>query len=177
KGFLTMKRGYSRLLLSLLLAAATAAPALAVRRTEDPLGLVPADAVTVGVVHWDALRSSPLAARVFADVDHISGDGDGARFLAETGLTPREDIDTFVIAMSAGPSGSREAGLVLFEGRFDLARIGKALTARGATLLTSAGGGAYYRLAEKGGEPGAGSLVQQELIILRDEDGLAAAAT
>src|SRR5262249_58200854 len=101
KVFFPINPAFPRLLLSLLPAAATAAPALAVRRTEDPLGLVPADAVTVGVVHWNALRASPLAARVFADVDHISGDGDGARFLAETGLSPRVDIDTVVIAMSA----------------------------------------------------------------------------
>ena len=107
----------SRFGILLLLAAATATPALAVRRTEDPLALVPADAVTVGVIHWNALRSSPLSAKVFADLDHLSGDGDAARFLAETGLTPSEDIDTIVIAMSPGEAGSKESesGLVLFE--------------------------------------------------------------
>ncbi|HEY1249886.1 MAG TPA: hypothetical protein VGH97_01770 [Thermoanaerobaculia bacterium] len=172
---MSSRRALSRPGLLLLLAILCAAPALAVRRTEDPLGLVPADAVTVGVVRWNALRSSPLAAKVFADFDHLSGDGDGARFLAETGLSPREDIDTFVIAMSAGPSGARESGLVLFEGRFDLARIGKALSARGATLQTSAGGGAYYRLAEKGGEPGAVSLVNKNLIVCGHEAAVIAA--
>jgi hypothetical protein len=169
-------RTASRLVLAFLLAAATAAPALAVRRTEDPLGLVPADAVTVGVIRWNALRSSPLAAKVFADLDHLSGDGDAARFLAETGLTPREDIDTVVIAMTPGESGSRESGLVLFEGRFDLARIGNALTARGAKLLTSPGGaGGYYLLAEKGGEPGAVALVNKNLIVCGHEASVTAA--
>lgn len=164
----------SRFALALLLAAAVAAPALAVRRTEDPLALVPADAVTVGVIHWNALRSSPLSAKVFADLDHLSGDGDAARFLAETGLTPAEDIDTIVIAMSRGEAGSRESGLVLFEGRFDLARIGRALTERGAKSLTSPGG-AYYLLAEKGGEPGAVSLVNKNLIVCGHEASVTAA--
>src|SRR5262249_5679812 len=157
----------------LLLAICSAAPALAVRRTEDPLALVPADAVTVGVIRWNALRSSPLAAKVFTDLDHLSGDGDAARFLAETGLTPSGDIDTVVIAMSRGEAGTREAGLVLFEGRFDLGRIGKALAARGAKPLTSAGG-AYYLLAEKGGEPGAVSLVNKNLIVCGHEAAVTA---
>jgi len=164
----------SRFGIVLLLAAAVAAPVLAVRRTEDPLALVPADAVTVGVIHWNALRSSPLSAKVFADLDHLSGDGDAARFLAETGLTPAEDIDTIVIAMSPGDAGSRESGLVLFEGRFDLSRIGKALTERGAKSLTSPGG-AYYLLAEKGGEPGAVSLVNKNLIVCGHEASVTAA--
>ena len=66
-------------------------------------------------------------------------DGDAARFLRETGLTPREDIDTVVLAMSPRRRSPRGDGLVLFEGRFDLARIGSALTARGAALQQSAG--------------------------------------
>ncbi len=162
-----------RLALALLLAA-SAAPALAVRRTEDPLALVPADAVTVGVIRWNVLRSSPLAAKVFADLDHLSGDGDAARFLAETGLTPREDIDTVVIAMTPGEAGSRESGLVLFEGRFDLTRIGNALTARGAKPSASPGG-AYYLLAEKGNEPGAVALVNKNLIVCGHESAVTAA--
>jgi len=107
-----------------------AAGALAVRRTEDPLALVPADAATVGVMRWNELRQTPLGAKVFADLDHISGDDDAARFLEETGLTPREDIDTVIVAMSpAGRSGGPDSGIVLFEGRFDLPRIEAAPTA------------------------------------------------
>lgn len=166
-----------RLTLVALLGVALAAPALAVRRTEDPLGLVPADAVTVGVVHWDALRSSPLAAKVLADVDHLSGDGDAARFMAETGLTPREDIDTIVIAMSGG-AGARESGVVLFEGRFDLARITKALTSRGAVRKASANGaGDYFQMNDKGssGEPGAVALIHRGLILCGNESSVTAA--
>ncbi len=98
------------------------------RRTEDPLALVPADAATVGVMHWSELRQTPLGAKVFSDIDHMSGDDDAARFLQETGLTPREDIDTVIVAMTPGAkSGGRESGIVLFEGRFDLVRIAAAL--------------------------------------------------
>jgi hypothetical protein len=158
----------SRLAFALLLAAASAAPALAVRRTEDPLAMVPANAVTVGVIHWNELRASPLGSKVFADVDHLSGDGDAARFLAETGLTPREDIDTVVIAMSYGDGGSRESGMVLFEGRFDLAKIGSALTSRGATHK-AAPVGDYYLLPGTGEDTGAVALVNRNLILCGQE--------
>jgi hypothetical protein len=161
-------RVFSRLGLVLLLAAASAAPALAVRRTEDPLALVPANAVTVGVVHWNDLRSSPLAAKVFADVDHLSGDGDATRFLAETGLTPREDIDTVVIAMALGDGGARENGIVLFEGRFDLTKIAAALASRGAKPKTAPGGD-YYLLAGVGQDAGAVALLNRTLILCGHE--------
>src|SRR5262249_35191473 len=127
-------------------------------------------------VGWEALRGSAVAAEVFADFGHISRDGDGARFLAETGLSPREDIDTVVLAMSAGAGGSRELGLVLFEGRFDLARISSALTERGAKTKASAGG-TYYLLARggEGEDPGAVALVNRNLIICGHEGSVAAA--
>ena len=129
-----------RLLFAAGLVLLAAADARAVRRTEDPLALVPADAATVGVIQLDELRQSPLGARVFRDLDHISGDGDAARFLEETGLTPREDIDTIIVAMTPGTKGSQDSGMVIFEGRFDPARIAKALESRKATLRTSPAG-------------------------------------
>ena len=172
---MTRSRVAPRIALAVLLAAACAAPVRAVRRTEDPLALVPADATTVGVVRWSELRASPLASKVFDDVDHISGDGDAARFLEETGLTPREDIDTIVIAMSRGGAGSVESGVVVFEGRFDLARISSALTARGAARRSVASG-EYFRLAEKGGDqPGAVALINKNLILCGSESSVAEA--
>jgi hypothetical protein len=150
------------------------ADARAVRRTEDPLALIPADAATVGVVHWNELKETPLGARVFADMDHISGDDDGARFFRETGLTPREDIDTITVAMTRS-SGTHGSGLVLFEGRFDLARIEKALTSRGATLKKTASGGELYRLPNQGGEEGAVALVNRNLLVCGGEAEVAAA--
>jgi hypothetical protein len=163
----------SRLLLAAGLVLLSASDLLAVRRTEDPLALVPADAATVAVMHWNQLRQTPLGARVFRDFDRISGDDDAARFLEETGLTPREDIDTIFLAMSPG-TGSREAGLVMFEGRFDLNRISQALLSRGASLRTSPAGD-YYLLKEHGGDPGAVSLVNKGLIVCGTEGAVQAA--
>ncbi len=166
-----------RFALAGLLAAVCAADLLAVRRTEDPLALVPAGAATVAVIHWNELRNSPLGPRVFAALDEISADGDAARFLQETGLTPREDVDTIIVAMSPGAqAGDPEDGLVLFEGRFDVNKLGSALAARGASLQGSAGGDAYYRLSHKGGgSEAAVALVNRGLIVAGNEPAVLAA--
>jgi hypothetical protein len=160
-----------------LLAALSAADLFAVRRTEDALALVPADAATVGVIRWNELRNSPLGPRVFAAMDEISADGDAARFLAETGLTPREDIDTVIVAMSPGDSGAEpREGLVLFEGRFDVNKLGAALVTRGATAAKAPGGDAYYRLSGGGhGTQGAIAFVNRGLIVAGDEAAVLAA--
>jgi len=155
---------FPRLALAAVLAL-VCADARAVRRTEDPLALVPADAATVGVVHWNEIKGTPLGARVFANMDHISGDDDAARFFRETGLTPSEDIDTITVAVtrSHGTSGS---GLVLFEGRFDLARIEKALTSRGAKTKQTAAGELYLLVDHSNGnEEGAVALVNKNLLV------------
>jgi hypothetical protein len=109
-------------------------------------------------------------------MDDASTDGDAQRFLRETGLTPREDIDTIVLAMSRGAADSTDGDvLVVFEGRFDLARIGGALAARGAVKQTGAGG-EYYRLAsENGGRPGAVALVNATLLVAGSEPAVVAA--
>lgn len=163
-----------RLAVTGLAALLLASSALAVRRTEDPLALVPANAATVAVIHWNELRVSPLGARVFADMDKLSGDGDAQRFLEETGLTPREDIDTVIVAMSPGRTGSQDSGLVLFEGRFDLTRIASALTSRGAKLETTPAG-ELYRLPDSGPEAGAVALVNRTLIVCGNEASVTAA--
>ena len=157
-----------RLLFAAGLVLLAAADARAVRRTEDPLALVPADAATVAVMKWSELRQTPLGARVFRDLDHISGDDDAARFLEETGLTPREDIDTIIVAMTPGTKGSQDSGMVIFEGRFDPARIAKALDSRKATLRTSPAG-EYWLLKESGDEPGAVAIVNRGLIVCGNE--------
>jgi len=133
------RRLSSRLLLAAVLAAAGTGSALGVRRTEDPLGLVPDQAASVAVLRWNDLRSSPLAAQIFAQMDEVSTDGDAARFLRDTGLTPKEDIDTMVLAMTHG-GGASDDVLDVFEGRFDPVRIGHALTGRGAMLQKIASG-------------------------------------
>lgn len=154
-----------------------ASSALAVRRTEDPLALVPAGAATVAVIHWSELRNSPLGPRVFSAMDGMSTDGDAARFLEETGLSPLEDIDTVVVAMTPGAgSGSSEETIVVFEGRFDVDRIARAMTARGAARVTGTGGDTFYRLAAKAGESeGAVALVNRNLILAGNQAAVEAA--
>jgi hypothetical protein len=166
-----------RFALAGLLAAFSAGDLFAVRRTEDPLALVPANAATVAVIRWNELRNSPLGPRVFAAMDEVSTDGDAARFLRETGLTPREDIDTIVVAMSPGAGGGEpEDGLVVFEGRFDVAKLGAALASHDASRRTSDSGDAYYRLARHGGESeGAVALVNRGLIVAGSERSVLAA--
>ncbi|HWZ85342.1 MAG TPA: hypothetical protein VN032_04025 [Thermoanaerobaculia bacterium] len=167
-----------RVFLALCLVVLGAGSAPGVGLTEDPLALVPADAATVGVIHWSELRSNPLAAPLFAQMDDVSVGGDGARFLRETGLTPREDIDTMVLAMTrvgSGASGASSDGLVIVEGRFDLVRIAGALTARGAVLRKGASA-AYYRLpSENDRRDGAVALVNPHLVIAGSEAAVVAA--
>jgi len=170
-----MRRSPFTFVSRLALAAALAlvcADARAVRRTEDPIALVPADAATVAVLHWNELKKTPLGERVLANLDHISADDDTARFFRETGLTPSEDIDTITVAMS--PSQGNDSALVLFEGRFDLARIAKALTARGATLEASSSG-ELYRLSNRNGEGGAVALVNRNLLVCGGDAAVRAA--
>ncbi len=169
-------RTVTRLAVAGILSLGLAADARAVRRTEDSLALIPASAGTVGVIRWNELRSSPLGPRIFSSMDKISTDGDAARFLEETGLTPREDIDTVIVAMSPGghPGPGDDDGLVIFEGRFDTNKIGAALKARGAASATSPSGDAYYRLADSDSRA-AVALVNRGLIVAGSEPAVLAA--
>jgi hypothetical protein len=173
---MTARRFLPRLGLGAGLLVLGASAAFAVRRTEDPLALVPADASTVAMLRWSDLRSSPLGAQVFAQMDGVSTDGDGSRFLRDTGLNPREDIDTMVLSMTKVGEGSDDV-LVVFEGRFDPNRIGSALVARNA-VLQKGPGGSYYRLpadASDHGRPGAVALVNPGLMLAGSESAVVAA--
>ncbi|MFI5120761.1 MAG: hypothetical protein ACHQM4_10120 [Thermoanaerobaculia bacterium] len=129
-------------------AAIIALPAAA-RSGDDALALVPADAASVGVVHVADLRTSPLAARLFSDTDHICVGGDAQHFLDEARLNPREDVDLVVAAGSPkGAGGSDAWGLVLFEGRFDPALLSAALVERGATRKSTPAGD-YYLIPDR----------------------------
>jgi hypothetical protein len=168
-----------RLTLLALAAALIALPASAARLNDDPLSLVPADAAAVGVVHWNELRASPFGARLLSETDHVTVDGDAARFMAEARLNPKEDVDVIVVAGSPAASGEASAsGLVLFQGRFDSDRLSAALAARGG-LRKSAAGGDYFLLPEKGsdthGRPGAVAFASAHLVIAGDEASVAAA--
>lgn len=114
----------------LALVAALALPALA---KDDALNLVPANAVTVGMVKLAEMRTSPLSSLLFQHTDKMSADGDAAKFLAEAGLSPAKDVDVLVVATSPRTAlGSEADVLVIAEGRFQPERLSKALVSRGA---------------------------------------------
>jgi hypothetical protein len=114
----------------LFLVALAAMPALA---KDDALSLVPANAVTVGMVKLSDMRTSPLSGVLFQHTDKFSADGDAAKFIAEAGLDPTKDVDTLVVATVPRTNLGTEADvLVMAEGRFNVERLTKALIARGA---------------------------------------------
>src|SRR5215208_2863996 len=77
------------------------------------LGLVPSDAVSVGVVRIADMRSSPLSAALFQQTDKITADGDAAKFLMDAGLQPSRDIDVVVVATSPRTALGHEAEVLV----------------------------------------------------------------
>jgi hypothetical protein len=174
-----MKR-FTVLTFALASAAALALPAAA-KSGDDALALVPADAASVGVIHVADLRSSPLAARLFSDTDHITVDGDAQHFLDETHLNPKEDVDLVVAAGSPkGAGGSDGWGLVLFEGRFDPARLAAALVERGGARKSTPAGD-YYLIPDRHadasghGGPAAIAFASPHLVIAGSESAVVTA--
>jgi hypothetical protein len=157
------------------LAAAPAPVSAASRSGGDLLSLVPADAASVAMIRWNDLRESPLASGLFSGADHLTTDGDAARFLEEAQLDPKKDVDTVVIAAKAS-SGSRNTPvLAMFEGRFDPERLATAARARGA-VRRSTPAGDYYLLPDKSGNrerPGAVAFVGSSLVIAGTESSVA----
>lgn len=110
--------------------AALAMPALA---KDDALSLVPANAVTVGMVKLADMRTSPLSSMLFQHTDKMTVDGEAAKFLSEAGLSPTKDVDVLVVATAPRTSlGSEADVLVIAEGRFNPERLTSALVSRGA---------------------------------------------
>jgi hypothetical protein len=134
---------------SLVLLAAAALLVPAAYAKTDAQGLIPNDAVTVGVVHLADIRTSPLSGALFAQTDKITADGDAAAFLRDAGLKPSQDIDVLVVSTSPRTAMGKEADvLVAADGRFNVERLTGALVARGAVKKTTAGG-TYFILPEK----------------------------
>lgn len=114
----------------LMLLALAAVPAFA---RDGALSLVPANAVTVGMVKLSDMRTSPLSGVLFQHTDKLSADGDAAKFLADAGLEPTRDVDTLVVTTTPRTNlGSEADVLVLAEGRFNTERLTNALVSRGA---------------------------------------------
>lgn len=159
----------TRGLVALTLVAAVAAPAMA---KDDALSLVPANAVTVGMVKVAEMRSSPLSGYLFQQTDKMSMDGDAAKFLADAGLSPTKDVDVIVVATAPRTSlGTDADALVIAEGRFNAERLTSALVARGAVKK-----GGYLLLPEQNDDnKGAVAFPSASLAIAGTERAVAAA--
>ena len=161
---------------ALALAAAATPLTASSRSVDDLLALVPADAASVAVVHLSDLRSSPVSAKLFSGADHMTADGDAARFLEEAQLDPKRDVDTVVVAgrPSAGSGGAPVLALV--EGHFDPDRLTAAVVSRGA-VRRSTPAGDYYLLPDKHehDRPAAAAFVTPSLVIVGTESAVAQA--
>ena len=151
---------------------AVLALALPVFAKDDALSLVPANAVTVGMVKLREMRSSPLSSMLFEQTDKMSTDGEAEKFLTDAGLAPTKDVDVLVVATSPRTNlGSDADVLVIAEGRFNVERLSAALISRGATKK-----GAYFVIdKEDHHETGAVAFPSSSLAIAGTERAVAAA--
>jgi len=161
---------------ALALGLPAAAPAAAASRSvNDLLALVPADAASVAAVRLNDLRESPIAAKLFANADRMTVDGDAGRFLEEAQLNPKKDVDLVVIAARPSSGGNGSPALAIFEGRFDPDRLAGAAQGRGA-FRRSTPAGDYYLLPDRhsGGSerPAAAAFVSSSLAIVGTESAV-----
>lgn len=141
-----------RALQSLVVVALFALPAFAAKT--GGLSLVPANAVSVGVIRLNDMRNSPLSSFLFQHTDNVSTRGEGDKFLSDAGLDPKKDVDVLVVATTPKTNLGKDADiLAIAEGRFDTARLVNALVTRGA-VKKSASNATYYLLPEKNDSKG-----------------------
>jgi len=146
---------------------ALALSATAAFAKSDVLSLVPADAVSVGVIKLAELRTSPLSSTLFRQADKLGGNGEADQFLTDAGLDPARDIDVLVVATSPKTRlGSEGEVLVLANGRFNVERLTEALASRGAVKKSG-----YYTLpeAKQDGHHGAVAFPDATLAIIGTE--------
>jgi hypothetical protein len=161
---------------SLLALAATALLAFPALAKTDAQSLIPSDAVTVGVVHLDEMRSSPLSGALFQQTDKITADGDAAQFLLDAGLKPSQDVDVVVVATTPKTSLGKETDVMIAaDGRFNVDRLSAALVTRGAVKS-----GGYFLLPEKKessdtSKRGAVAFPNAHLAIIGTEDAVKSA--
>ncbi|HSP32946.1 MAG TPA: hypothetical protein VLU46_01365 [Thermoanaerobaculia bacterium] len=150
-----------------LFAAALALASTAAFARTDALSLVPKDAVTVGVVHINQIRSSPLSSALFQNTDKVSANGEADRFLTEAGLDLGKDIDVVVVATSPRTSLGHEADVVvLAEGRFNVDRLTTALVSRGAVKKNA------YLMLPNSEKSGAVAFPDSHLAIVGNEEAV-----
>lgn len=114
-------------------AAAVLALSLPAAAADEALSLVPANAVSVGMIRLSDMRTSPLSSLLFEHTDKMSSDGEAEKFLSDAGLSITKDVDVLVVATSPRTAlGSESDVVVLAEGRFHVERLTNALVSRGA---------------------------------------------
>jgi hypothetical protein len=151
----------------LLIAAALTLAATAAMAANDAMSLIPNDAVTVGVVHINQIRSSPLALNLFQNTDHVGSNGEAEKFLTDAGLDPLKDVDVLVVATSPKANLAHEAEvIVLADGRFNVDRLTKALLTRGAVQKNG-----YLRLPDTENK-GAVAFPDSHLVIVGTESAV-----
>src|SRR5688572_12147285 len=97
---------------------AVAALALPAAAKDDALSLVPANAITVGMVQLADMRTSPLSSILFQHFDRMSTGGEAEKFLLDAGLRPLQDVDALFVATSPRTNlGSVADILIIAEGR------------------------------------------------------------
>jgi hypothetical protein len=168
-----MKRSL-RLVLAAAIGALTLPLLAAPPAPGDALALVPSDALAVGQVRFDKLKSSAASAGLLHETDAISSDGKASQFLHDAGLDPKRDVDTATLSLSS-TDGKQAGPLVVFEGRFDPAALSAATMSRGGTRVDSAAF-PYYRLpahaGEQSHETGAVAFVSGKVVIAGTETAL-----
>jgi len=161
-----------RTFIALVAVAALALPAMA---KDGALSLVPANAVTVGMVKLADMRTSPLSSLLFEHMDKMSSDGEAEKFLSETGLSPTKDVDVLVVATSPRTNLGSEADVVVIaEGRFNAEKLTAALVTRGAVKKAD-----YLLLPENddkhGDENGAVAFPSSSIVVAGNERAVIAA--
>jgi hypothetical protein len=112
------------------------------------MGLVPNDAVSVGVVKLADMRTSPLSGALLEPTANVSMAADASQFLRDAGLPPSKDVDVVVFSTSPRSTLGNEAEvLIAADGRFNIERLVSALETRGAVKKSSPNG-VYYMLPE-----------------------------
>jgi hypothetical protein len=109
-------------------------PAQAGRRGAEfrSLALVPADSEFVFCVDVFSARKSDLVADLESRFDSVPEAAETyRRFVGETGLDPRQDIDQLVLAGRGVEKGSDPALLIVATGRFGPTRLVEALAEKG----------------------------------------------
>jgi hypothetical protein len=153
------------LLRRLVLASVFTLAATSLFAAGGAMSLVPADAVSVGVVRVADLRSSPLSSTLFQHADRFGTNGEAERFLADAGLDLAKDIDVLVVATSpTSRLGSEGEVIVLADGRFSVDRLSKALIARGAVRKDN-----YFTLPDADHKKGAVAFPSSTLAVAGSE--------